>query len=229
MIRATRIGREQVGRNDDALAEASRREWDLAVDWAQWLLDGNQPQAMDVWGLVLDPGETVYLQTSAKYSRLYGGDGKYMHSGGIFATNPGMFLALNALNAAVNAQRKAAARRDMELMWRDLQDVAIIGTNHRLICNVQRHGWLSFYFNSVSEFYPEPANWMVTFAFQNSEPLRLEGLTAPTLAVFSGWCVLGDRWSSDPGLAPVVEAAEAKREIQSGRQNQQALPRIPGT
>lgn len=213
--------------NDKALAEASRREWDLAVDWTRWLLAGNHPQPITMWGLVLDPGETVYLQTTAKYSRLYGGDGSYTASGGFYLGSPGFVLGMMALNGAVNASRRANARRDMQLLWRDLQDVAVIGTNYRLICNVQGHGWLSFYFNAVSEFYPEPAKWMVTFAFQNSEPLRLEGLTAPTLAVFSAWCVLGDRWPDDPGLAPLIQAAQARSVEPADPQPQ--LPRIPGT
>jgi hypothetical protein len=115
-----------------------------------------------------------------------------------------------AANAAVNASRKAAAKRDLQLLWRDLQEVPVIATNYRLMCHLPGRGWLSFYYSAVNEFYPDPANWTLTFGFENAEPLRLGGLSVPTLAVVTSWCVLGaDRWHEEPGIAPLVQAAIA--------------------
>jgi hypothetical protein len=73
----------------------------------------------------------------------------------------------------------------------------------------------------------------VTFGFQNAEPLRLGGLAVPTLSVLSAWCVLGERWQQEPGIAPLVQAATAPQ-VQPGEQpaqlegQQKNLPRIPG-
>jgi hypothetical protein len=218
-----------VGKKKDAaaLAERQREEWQLGQEWARWLLAGNEPQPLTLYGLVLEPGETAYLQTSVQYARLYGGSGRYTQSGGVFFGKPGMVLGLMAANAAVNASRRAAARRDMQLLWRDLQEVALIATNVRLMCHLPARGWLSFDYSTVTEFYPDPANWTITFGFQASEPLRLSGLATPALSVFTSWCVLGgDRWKTEPGIAPLLQAAiepQVRPGIEEGRK-----PRIPG-
>ena len=200
-----------MGRKKDEAAATQQRErdeWQLAIDWARWLIGGNAPQPLTIYGLVLEPGEVAYVNTPTQYARLYGGSGRYTQSGGLFIGKPALVLGMMAANAAVNASRKAAAKRNMELMWRDLQEVPTVATNYRLLCHLPRRGWMSFYYSAVQEFYPDPANWMITFAFQNAEPLRLAGLATPTLSVLTSWCVLGnDRWQGEPGIAPLMEAA----------------------
>lgn len=226
-----------MGKKKDSaeLARREREEWQLGQDWARWLMAGNEPQPLTLYGIVLEQGETAFLQTPVHYARLYGGDGRYSSTGGLFIGRPGMVLGMMAATAAVNAGRKAAARKDMQLMWRDLQEVQLIATNYRLMCHLSTRGWLSFYYNSVQEFYPDPANWTVTFGFQNSEPLQLGGLPVPTLSVLTAWSVLGaDRWQTEPGIASLVQAAAAPQ-VQPGQEHaqveggqQQNLPRIPG-
>jgi len=199
-----------VGRKKEeaAIAQRQREEWQLGIDWARWLLAGNSPQVLTMYGLVLEPGEVAYVNTPAQYARLYGGSGRYTTSGGLFIGKPALVLGMMAANAAVNASRKAAAKRDMQLMWRDVQEVPTVATNYRLLCHLPRSGWMSFYYSAVQEFYPDPANWMITFGFQNAEPLRLAGLATPTLSVLTAWCVLGnDRWQGEPGIRPLLAAA----------------------
>ncbi len=226
-----------VGKRKDAaeLARREREEWQLGQDWARWLMGGNAPQQLTLYGIVLEQGENAYLQTSAHYARLYGGSGRYTQSGGFFFGKPGMVLGMMAANAAVNAGRKSAAKRDMQLMWRDLQEVQLIATNYRLMTHLPQRGWMSFYYSAVQEFYPDPANWQITFGFQNAEPLQLGGLAVPTLSVLTAWSVLGaDRWQSEPGIQALVQAAaqpqvgpgsQAHGQLEGGQQN---LPRIPG-
>jgi hypothetical protein len=199
-----------------AAAQREREEWQLGIDWARWLLAGNSPQVLTMYGLVLEPGEVAYIQTSAHYARLYGGDGRYTHNSGLFIGKPGLVLGMMAATAAVNAGRKAAAKRDMQPTWRDLQELPVVATNYRLLCHLPRSGWMSFYYSAVQEFYPDPANWMITFGFQNAVPLRLSGLPIPTLSVLTAWCVLGDgRWQGEPGIAPLIRAA-AGPQVQGG-------------
>jgi hypothetical protein len=225
-----------VGKKKDAadLAQREREEWQLGQDWARWLIGGNAPQPLTLYGIVLEQGEVAYLQAPVHYARLYGGSGQYTQSGGFFFGRPGFVLGMMAANAAVNAGRKAAARRDMELLWRDLQEVPTIATNYRLMCHLPARGWLSFYYTAVQEFYPDPANWTITFGFQNAEPLRLGGLSIPTLSVLTAWTVLGaDRWQSEPGIAPLVQSAAAPQVAPGQAQGQleeqqRSLPRIPG-
>ncbi|TDD28998.1 hypothetical protein E1218_05330 [Kribbella turkmenica] len=199
-------------KSDEVTAQREREEWQLGIDWARWLLAGNSPQPLTMYGLVLEPGEIAYVNTPAHYARLYGGSGRYTHNSGVFIGKPGLVLGMMAANAAVNASRKAAAKRDMQLMWRDLQEVPTVATNHRLLCMLPQRGWLSFYYSAVQEFYPDPANWTITFGFQNAEPLRLAGLAVPTLSVLTAWCVLGnDRWQGEPGIAPLLQAATGQQ------------------
>jgi hypothetical protein len=190
-----------VGRKRNAAIAAAKREreeWQLGVNWARWLLAGNAPQALTMYGLVLDPGEQAYIQTNAQYARLYGGNGR----------KPGLVLGMMAATAAVNAGRKAAAKRDSQQMWRDAQELPVVATNHRLLCHLPAKGWMSFYYTAVQEFYPDPANWTITFGFQNAVPLRLTGLSTPTLSVLTAWSILGNgRWHGEPGIAPLIQAA----------------------
>ncbi|GAA0609673.1 hypothetical protein HPO96_29220 [Kribbella sandramycini] len=192
-----------------ALEQRQREEWQLGIDWARWLLAGNQPQPLTIYGLVLEPGEVPYVHTQTHYSRLYRGSGRYTHSGGFFIGHPALVMGALAANAAVNMNRKAVAKRNTELMWRDLQEVPTVATNYRILTQLPGRGWLSFYYNSVQEFYPDPANWMINFGFMEAEPLRIAGLTAPTLSVLTAWCVLGDRWVGEPGIQPLLQAAAA--------------------
>jgi hypothetical protein len=222
-----------VSKKKDAteLARRQRDEWQLAQDWARWLLGGNTPQPLTLYGIVLDEDETAYLQAPLQYARLYGGSGRYRHSGGFFFGKPGMVLGMMAANAAINASRKAAARRDMRLLWRDLQEVPTIATNYRLMCHLPARGWMSFYYSAVNEFYPDPANWTITFGFENAEPLRLGGLPVPTLSVLTSWCVLGSRWQNEPGIARLLQAANAPQlppAQERAADGQRKLPRIPG-
>ncbi|MFF0343391.1 hypothetical protein [Kribbella sp. NPDC004875] len=200
-----------MGRKKNAAAAAAareREEWQLGVDWARWLLAGNAPQELTMYGLVLDQGERAYIQTTAQYARLYGGNGRYTASGGFVIGRPALVLGLMAANAAVNASRKAAAKRDMQQSWRDVQELPVVATNYRLLCHLPAKGWMSFYYSAVQEFYPDPANWTITFAFQNAVPLRLAGLATPTLSVLTSWAVLGtNRWHGEPGIAPLIQEA----------------------
>lgn len=226
-----------MGKKKDAAEQArrEREEWQLGQDWARWLIAGNAPQSLTLHGIVLEQGETAYLQSPVHYARLYGGSGRYSTTGGVFFGRPGVVLGMMAATAAVNAGRKAAAKRDMQLLWRDLQEVPMIATNYRLMCHLPARGWMSFYYTAVQEFYPDPANWTITFGFQNAEPLRLGGLSVPTLSVLTAWCVLGaERWQSEPGIAPLLQAATApqlppgQEQGQIEGQQQRSLPRIPG-
>ncbi|NIK56839.1 hypothetical protein [Kribbella shirazensis] len=197
-----------MGRKKAGAEAAAQREWELGIDWARWLLAGNRPAPLRMYGLVLEPDEVAYLETNMQYSRLYGGDGRYRHNSGTFIGKPGLVLGMMAATAAVNASRKAAAKRDMQPSWRDVQEVPVVATNLRLICHLPGKGWMSFYYSAVQEFYPDTDNWMITFGFQNAVPLRLAGLPTPTLSVLSAWCVHGNgRWHAEPGIAPLVQAA----------------------
>lgn len=158
---------------------------------------------MEVYGPVLDDDELGLLEAAATYSRLYGGDGRYSKSDLLVLGRPAVMVGAFAVSAALNHRRKLAARREAEVRWRDQQQVHVIVTTHRLLCNTDL-GWGSYWYGSASEFYPDLDAWALTLGFDKCAPLRLAGPAAPALCLWTATAVLGDRWISDPRLARLL-------------------------
>ena len=75
-----------------------------------------------------------------------------------------------AVNAALNHRRKKVAARAAVPQWRDFCQAPVIVTSHRVLCDSGR-GWDSFWFGSITEFYPDLQNWSVTCGFEDAPPL----------------------------------------------------------
>ena len=185
---------------------ATAHAWADAAALASDLAAQRIPGALQVWGLVLREGEVAYLDTRAVYSRWYGGDGSYTHVDGLFFGSASFVATGYAFTALGNKARRDAARVEAMQRWREHQEVAVLVTSQRIACYLGGQ-WLSFWLPGVSDFYPEPANWSVTFAFPDAVPLRLSGLTAPQIAVLVAWVLYGER-----GLAehPALGALRAE-------------------
>lgn len=206
-------------RSPATASERGREGWVSAApqpadEWASWwgyarataahLALGVAPPAIDVYGPVLEDGEEAVLSADLSYSRLYGGDGRYRKADLLMVGRPAVMAAGFAFTAVVNHRRRVAAQRDAELRWRDQQRAQVITTTDRLLCNTDT-GWVSGWFGSVTEFYPDVQGWSLTLGFDRGvAPLRLSGPAAPAMCVWVGACVLGDRWTSDPRLAPLL-------------------------
>jgi hypothetical protein len=163
------------------------------------------PPHVAVYGPVLDFDEIALLSTSATYSRFYGADGSYQHSDLFLVGRPTVMIAAVAGNAILNARRKANARNAATPCWRSQQLCQIIATNHRLLCHITAQGWLSFYYDAATEFYPDPQAWTLTLGFGDQcAPLRITGPPAPALALWAAIGIEGQRWHSDPRLSPLL-------------------------
>lgn len=174
--------------------------WGFAGRVARDLAAGAAIPPSSVFGPVLGPHEQVYWQVEAGYSRLYGGSGTYEHSSLVAFGRPAFMVGAYAVNAMANSSRRRAAERNAEVRWREHQPVQVIATTERFLCHTANHGWLSFWFAGVSEFYPELESWTLTLAFVSGEPLQLSGLAAPALAVVAARHVEGPQWVHDPRL-----------------------------
>lgn len=163
------------------------------------------PPRIQVYGPVLDRDETALLSTNATYSRFYGEDGSYQHSDLFILGRPTIMIAAMAGNAMLNARRKAHARNAATPCWRSQQPCQIIATNHRLLCNVAVHGWLSFYYDAVTEFYPDLNTWTLTASFDDQcAPLRICGPPVPALSLWAAVGIEGAHWHEDPRLGPLL-------------------------
>ncbi|QXC46173.1 hypothetical protein [Rhodococcus qingshengii] len=187
-----------------AAAEQSAHWWQYAQLAAREARAGHTPPAMPLHGIVLGHNEFAILQTEAMYARLWGGDGTYFRNSTFAFGNPAFVVGALAASAIGNAARKRAAQRNAQVTWREHQHVSVIVTNHRFLCHTHSQGWLSFYFNAVSEFYPDLHGWTVNLVFENAVPLQLSGPSTPALSLWSAIGILGPRWADDPRLAPLL-------------------------
>lgn len=163
------------------------------------------PPRVEVYGPVLDPDETALLSTHASYSRFYAEDESYQHSDLFMVGHPAIMIAAMAGNAILNARRKANARNAATPCWRSQQPSPIIATNHRLLCHIAVHGWLSFYYDAVTEFYPDPYAWTLTLGFDDQcAPLQLSGPPVPALSLWAAIGIEGARWHTDPRLGALL-------------------------
>lgn len=187
-----------------AHAEQGNQWWTYAVECGRQVRAGSPPPALAVHGLVMGRGEQAIVEGTAEYSRFWAGDGTYRRTSSFAIGSPAFVVGSIAGSMIANSRAKHAAQRNSTLMWREHQQSRFLITNHRVWCHTAAKGWLSFYFNSVSEFHPDLHGWSLTLAFENAAPLRLVGPAAPALALWCGHGILGDRWVTDPRMAPLL-------------------------
>lgn len=158
-----------------------------------------------MYGPVLAPEESARLCAPAFYSRLFGGDGRYAPASMFLVGRRAAMVGALAVQGLVNHRRKVAAQREAAVWWRLHQQSGVIVTTHRLLINAREDGWLTFPFSRVSEFYPDLENWTLTMGFGSATPpLRLAGPATPGLILWTTYGILGNRWLSDPRLAPLL-------------------------
>ena len=174
---APTVQRARPGHSPPSIAAGDEwaRWWAYARTCARHLAAGINAPGVDVYGPVLDADEDALLSAELSYSRLYGGDGRYQKSDFFVVGRPAVMAGALALSAAINHRRKVTARREAQLRWRDQQNVQVIATTLRLLCNTDT-GWISAWYGSVTEFYPDLQSWSLTLGFDPGiAPLRLSG------------------------------------------------------
>jgi hypothetical protein len=163
------------------------------------------PPFIEVYGPVLAADEVALLTPHATYSRFYGGDGSYQRSDLFAIGHPAVMIGVMAGSAIFNARRKAKARDAATPCWRSQQPCQIIATNHRLLCHIAAVGWLSFYYDAVTEFHPDLHAWTLTLGFDDQcAPLRISGPPVPALSLWAAISIEGPRWHNDPRLRPLL-------------------------
>lgn len=175
---------------------------------AALLAEDTGPPAIAVYGPVLYPDEDAFFEGSADYARLYGGDGTYESSSLLALGSVPFMVGAFAANGVLNQRRKAKARREAAVVWREQQRVGLVGTTHRLLINTAQQGWMSFDYSAVSEFYPDfqsPQNPSLTMGFGNiAPPMRLSGPPVAAAAVLVAAATSPGRWAQDPRLRPIL-------------------------
>jgi hypothetical protein len=154
-----------------------------------------------VYGPVFRPGERAFFQGSANYARMYGGDGTYNTTGLLALGSPGFMLGSLAASGIINHRRKARARRDGALVWRDHQRAGLIATSQRLMIHTDR-GWGTYAYGAITEYYPNIESSTLTIGFgDQGAPMLLAGPPVQAVAVLVAAATMPDRWAQDPRLS----------------------------
>ncbi|WP_341394706.1 hypothetical protein [Arthrobacter sp. G119Y2] len=173
------------------LQQNYENSWAAARNLVAQLSAGHRPASLEVWGIVLEPGETVHLSIRADYARFYGLNGTYVHTSGFFWGQPAFVLAGFGVTALANRSRRRAAQAASRQQWRDSQHSQMFLTDRRIICQANGR-WLSFYYAHVSVCYPEPENNSMVLEFHSSEPLLIGGAEAPVAIAYLVWALYGE-------------------------------------
>jgi hypothetical protein len=174
--------------------------WRYACETGKLLRAGQPPPVVNVYGPLLKPDEQGRLSNSLMYSRLYGGRATYRRNGYFAFGSIPFMIGAYGVNELMNQSRKSAAQQEAAVQWRETQMASVVVTSQRLLCGTVG-GWLSFWFSTVTEFFPDLDNWTVTLGFDGqTPPLRLSGPPAPAIALWTAQAVLGKAWADDPRL-----------------------------
>nr|WP_313776829.1 hypothetical protein [Mycobacterium sp.] len=194
---------------------AARKQSEAEV-WAQYarnaaaaLRTGAALPEINVVGMgpVLRRGECAFFQGGVNYARMYGGDGTYTTTGLLALGSPAFMLGAFAATGIINHRRKARARRDAVVQWRDHQRAGIIATSQRLMVHTDR-GWATYAYGAITEYYPDIASSSLTMGFGGQgAPMLLAGLPVPAISVLVAAATMPDRWTQDPRLRPLLTAA----------------------
>lgn len=203
VFRSHRRSRGHFTKSEQAEEDLRRRyadSWSAARALTAGLTSGHHPPPREVWGIVLEPGESVRLDITADYARFYGLNGTYVHTSGFFWGSPAFVLAGVGVNALANSARRRSAEAASRQQWRDVQHTQMFLTERRIICQANGR-WLSFYYSQVSACYPEPENNSLVLEFHSAEPLLIGGAQAPLAIAYTVWALYGERGlNGHPGM-----------------------------
>lgn len=188
--------------------------WRYTQDCAAALIGGVEPPMVSVYGPVLGQDECPRLCTTAGISRLIAGDGSYKRSSLLLFGTPGLTLGMLAAQGFVNHRRRQQARRDQIPAWRLHRQGTVIVTDQRIMCSGIDGNLLHFWFDDVTEFYPDLASRTVILAFgEQYAPLRIDGAAAPAIALWSAVGLYRERWVDDQRLHPLTASALRHRPV----------------
>lgn len=193
-FRAHRRSGGHLNKAERAQADLQRtydEAWSAARVLTAGLRRGQAPPAQEVWGVVLEPGESVHLFINADYARFYGLNGTYVHTSGFFWGRPSFVLAGVGLAALANRSRRRAAQAVSLQQWREKQHTQMFLTDRKIIAQVNGR-WLSFPYSQISACYPEPENCSLVLEFYSYEPLLIGGPEAPLAIAYLVWALYGE-------------------------------------
>ncbi|OKH68300.1 hypothetical protein EB74_33545 [Mycobacterium sp. SWH-M5] len=200
------------------------RWWTYAQGCAAALSRGAEPPVVATHGPLLQPNEVTRLSAPAHYSRLLRGDGHYDRANAPFFVNPLLMAGAMATQGAINRSRRTRADHDAQASWRNHRPVAVLTTNLRLMCSRPDGGYVSFWYQDLAEFYPQPHTRTLVMSFEedHTPPLQLTGPAVPAISLWAGHALYGDAWRDHPHLAALIPTPHHQRHGSLEQGNQHA-------
>jgi hypothetical protein len=210
---------------DPSRAPATDPWWNYTRQCATALRAGHEPPALAAHGPLLHPNEALRLSAPAHYSRLAAGDGSYHHASAPFLVNPILMAGAMAAQGAINRNRRHRAEHDTHPTWRNQRPAAVLATNLRLMCSRPEGGWVSFWYQDLAEFYPEPERRTLTMAFteEHTTPLQLSGPATPAISLWAAHAIYGPAWEQHPSLAALITDTQSRNQHQPEQQAAEGL------
>ena len=191
------------GKQSDARQNAGSEAWQAGIEMGSLLTAGWRPEPMQLWGVVLRPGDRLLFDLQTLYARFYGGSGQYTHTSGLFLGSPAFVIGGLAATTMANRRARTAAAYEAQPRWREQQHTRLLVTEFGLVCECQGQ-WLRFDYAAITGFYPDLVNYGVGLDFDTCAPLALTGPAMPFLAVYLTFQLYGhDGLLRHPGLEPL--------------------------
>lgn len=203
-LAATHVCANQQPRTPVRPLTEAEQWWQYSRRCAAALHAGLPPTPVNVYGPVLEPGESALLTANVSYTRYCEMSASYSSMPLVVAGRPAVMFGALAVQGLVNHRRKAAAQRQAAAQWRWHQTSSVIVTTDRLLCATRPHGLVSLWFSDCTEFHPDLQQWTLTLNFGSIAPVRFSGVATAALSLFSAYGIFGDAWPDDPRLAALL-------------------------
>lgn len=231
MRRKSKMLAAQAQEAAEARHAQSNAAWIGARQLLAALTAGERPHEKESWEIILRDGERCEAALAANFERYRPlGDGTYQTYTRT-KVQPGFFgtqHVVNQLDVRATNQAAAIAAANAQPRWVPLRrDLPVLLTTERLIVLYDGNP-LNFWWSAVKSFTPEPTGWAASYQFhtEGCEPLRLVGLAAPAIAVYSTERLHGAKGLlNHPGLAALRSAPRG--EMSTQRQPLAAIEPVP--
>lgn len=156
-------------------------EWDAASQLAGAVSEGDRlPELASP--VALEFGEMLHASVEADAWRYLAVDVAYEQHQGFAVGGLLTFGVTAAATVAANRRARAEAERQAAPQWRQLGQVPILATSHRLL--VRHEGaWASVWYEAIRQLRPALADDRLELFFEDDPPYLLQGPSVPYLAV----------------------------------------------
>ena len=196
--RRRRAGGAQANHAGDDRGRAYAREWVRAQRVRDGLIEGRMPSAIAPHGLATRPGETLFVDTRAVYSR-------YVAAVESSSTGLPAFVSAGLMVTGTYRRDRTWLEAQCAPFWRRPVSVRVVCSDQRIAVHTGQR-WASFPYTAMTAIYPEVGDATLVCEFAAAPPLLLRGAAIPTVALLTVHQTAGaDAVRTHPALGVLVD------------------------